>query len=140
MVAAVYRPPSTTATRHSAAGWRVCWGGGLGGQSQLSQAEGGVTAPQQVTGLSQGHVLTPHYSETVIDTQHNFSPQTKPGVSPCFTSETNHSCKTALSLHIQAAEDLCKVSNANNLPGTVSLLIVLLSIKLWGTSPLTKSG
>lgn len=67
-----------------------------GGQSQLSQAEGGVTAPQQVTGLSQGHVLTPHYSETVIDTQHNFSPQTKPGVSPCFTSETNNSCKTAL--------------------------------------------
>lgn len=75
MVAAVYRRRSATATRHT--GW---WGQRVrGAQSQLSQAAGGVTAPQQVTGLSQGRVPT-HYSETVIHTPHNF----KPRVSPCF--------------------------------------------------------
>lgn len=68
MVAAVYHRRSTTATRHSGE-----WGGGgsAGARSQLSQGEGGVTDPQQVTGLSQGHVLT-HYSETVIHTQHKY--------------------------------------------------------------------
>lgn len=92
MVAAVYRRRSTTATRHSGSG-----GGSAGAQSQLSQGEGGVTAPQQVTGLSQFRVPT-HYSETVIHTQHN----RKPRVSPCFT---------ALLLHVQSTEGFCKVSN-----------------------------
>lgn len=73
-----------------------CVGVGGGGAIPAVTGRGWGYSPQQVTGLSQGHVLTPHYSETVIDTQHNFSPQTKPGVSPCFTSETNNSCKTAL--------------------------------------------
>lgn len=85
------------------------WWGGV--QSQLSQGEGGVTAPQQVTGLSQGRVLT-HYSGTVIHTQHNL----KTRVSPCFTG---------LQLHMQTTEDLCKVSNAKDFHEKIILFIIV---------------
>lgn len=107
MVAAVYRPCCITATRHSGAGW----GGGVGGrsQSQLSQGEGGVTAPHQVTSLSHGHFPT-RDSETVIHAQHHLRRENQTRVSPCFTSETDCCCKTAPSVHTRAPEDCRKAS------------------------------
>lgn len=107
MVAAVCRPCCITATRHSGARWGG-WGGGRG-QSQLSQGEGGVTAPHQVASLSHGHFPT-RDSETVIHAQHHLRRENQTRVSPCSTSETDCCCKTAPSVHTRAPEDCRKAS------------------------------